>query len=106
MPRQAVLSTEAPGQGSFEPDAAELVPPSVRSRTAAHLCETGPVPRMPMSPVTTAYVLYKAWRRLPPQQRRLLLEAARTHGPMVAAMAAQMSKKAVAARRRPSSGPM
>jgi hypothetical protein len=53
-----------------------------------------------MSPVTTAYVLYKAWLRLPPRQRRLLLEVARTHGPTVAARAAQMSKKAVAARRR------
>jgi hypothetical protein len=58
------------------------------------------MPRVPMSPVTTAYVLYKAWLRLPPRQRRLLLEVARTHGPTVAARAAQMSKKAVAARRR------
>ncbi len=58
------------------------------------------MPRVPTSPVTAAYVLYKAWRRLPPRQRRLLLDAARTHGPTVAAKAAKVSKKAIAARRR------
>ncbi len=57
------------------------------------MCQTAWVPRVPTSPVTTAYVLYKAWRRLPPRQRRLLLEVARTHGPTVAARAVQMSKK-------------
>ncbi len=34
------------------------------------------------------WVLYKLWRRLPPKQRRQLLEAARTHGPRVASAAA------------------
>jgi hypothetical protein len=47
----------------------------------------------------TALVLYKAWRRLPPQQRRMLLDAARQHGPTVAAKAAAVSKRAIAQRR-------
>ena len=59
------------------------------------------MPRVPTSPVTTAFVLYKAWLRLPPRQRRLLLEAARTHGPTVAAKAAQASRRVLAARRPP-----
>ena len=31
-----------------------------------------------------AYSAWKLWRRLPPEQRRLLLEQARRHGPRVA----------------------
>jgi hypothetical protein len=50
-------------------------------------------------PVTAAFVLYRAWRRLPPHQRRLLLDAARTHGPTVAARAAAASRRAITARR-------
>jgi hypothetical protein len=57
------------------------------------------MPRIPASPVTTAFVLYRAWRRLPPKHRRLLLEVARRHGPTVAAMAATASKRALATRR-------
>jgi hypothetical protein len=55
--------------------------------------------RVPTSPATAAYVLYRAWRRLPPRQRRLLLDVARTHGPTVAAMAATATKRVVATRR-------
>ena len=35
---------------------------------------------------------YTMWRKLPPAQRRLLLNAARTHGPRVAAAAAAAAK--------------
>jgi hypothetical protein len=49
--------------------------------------------------VTAAFVLYRVWRRLPPNQRRLLLDVARKHGPTVAAMAATATKRAVATRR-------
>jgi hypothetical protein len=45
-------------------------------------------------------MLYKAWRRLPPKQRRQLLDVARTHGPKVAAAAAGAAK-ARAARKKP-----
>ena len=63
------------------------------------MCETsGSMRRMAASPVTTAFVLYKAWLKLPPAQRRMLLQAARRHGPTVAALAAQASRRAVATR--------
>ena len=57
------------------------------------------MPRVPLSPVTTAYVLFKAWRRLPPRQRRVLFELARRHGPAVAAMAVSASRRKVQQRR-------
>jgi len=45
-----------------------------------------PMPRLvPTSPVTVALTAFEIWRRLPPSQRRLVLRAARTHGPKVAA---------------------
>jgi hypothetical protein len=39
--------------------------------------------------------------KLPPEQRRQLIEAARKHGPQLAAKAAGATKKAAAARRGP-----
>jgi len=44
--------------------------------------------RVPKNPVAMGWVLYKVWRKLPPKQRRQLLDAARTHGPRVASAAA------------------
>jgi hypothetical protein len=44
------------------------------------------VPRLfPTSPLGVAITAFELWRRLPPRQRRLLLQATRTHGPKVAA---------------------
>lgn len=45
-------------------------------------------------PVGLALTLYDLWRRLPPPQRKQLLEATRKHGPRIAA-------KAMNARKRP-----
>ncbi|MDH4176651.1 MAG: hypothetical protein OEW31_04390 [Thermoleophilia bacterium] len=59
------------------------------------------MPRIPRSPTSLAFVLYRAWVKLPPAQRRRLLQAARTHGPTVAARAATITKKVAAARRGP-----
>ena len=42
---------------------------------------------------------YDVWRRIPPKQRRKLLEATRTHGPRVAAAAVQRGREAAARRR-------
>jgi hypothetical protein len=39
--------------------------------------------------VGLAFTAYDIWRRLPPSQRRQLIEATRTHGPRLAADAAQ-----------------
>jgi hypothetical protein len=52
----------------------------------------------PSAPIAAAVVLYRAWRRLPPHQRKLLLDAARTHGPTVAAKAGALSRQAVASK--------
>ena len=46
------------------------------------------MPRIiPKSPVATGIFVYSLWQKLSPAQRRMLLEAARTHGPRVAAAA-------------------
>jgi hypothetical protein len=47
----------------------------------------------PTSPIGIALGAYHLWRRLPPAQRKQVLQTARTHGPKVAA--------AILARRRP-----
>jgi hypothetical protein len=44
-------------------------------------------------PIGIVLTLYDLWRRLPPKQRKQLLEATRKHGPRMAA-------KAMKARRR------
>jgi hypothetical protein len=52
-----------------------------------------PMPRFrPTSPLGLALGAFHLWRRLPPSQRKRVVQAARTHGPKVAA--------AVLARRR------
>jgi hypothetical protein len=45
-----------------------------------------PRPRLrPTNPVGIALTAYELWRRLPPRQRKRLLEATRIHGPRLAA---------------------
>lgn len=52
------------------------------------------MPRLrPTSPLGIAFGAFHLWRRLPPAQRKRVVQAARTHGPKVAA--------AVLARRKP-----
>jgi hypothetical protein len=50
-------------------------------------------------PLGLALTLYDVYRRLPPKQRRQLLEATRKHGPRLAARALRAG--ASARRRRP-----
>ena len=45
-----------------------------------------------IGPVGVALTLWDVWRRLPPRQRRWMVQQARTHGPRIA-------KQAVAAQR-------
>jgi hypothetical protein len=40
-----------------------------------------------LNPLSLGFATYRIWRRLPPAQRRLVLELARKHGPKVAAAA-------------------
>jgi len=44
------------------------------------------MPRIrPTSPIGVAMTAFELWRRLPPKQRKRVLEATRTHGPKIAA---------------------
>ena len=50
------------------------------------VCKHRSMPRFrPTSPLGLAFGAYHIWRRLPPAQRRVVLQTARTHGPKVAA---------------------
>ena len=49
------------------------------------MCEDVGMPRLPTSPIGLALTAYELWRRLPPRQRRKMLELTRRHGPKVAA---------------------
>jgi hypothetical protein len=44
----------------------------------------------PRGTIGMALAAYKLWRRLPPAQKRLVLDRARVHGPKAAAAAAAM----------------
>lgn len=52
------------------------------------ICFHSGMPPVPKHPVTIAWSVYKLWSRLPPAQRRQMLELARTHGPRLASKAA------------------
>jgi hypothetical protein len=54
------------------------------------------VPKLPKTPVAAGMMAYGLWQRLTPEQRRVLLEAARTHGPRVAAAARTHGPKVAA----------
>jgi hypothetical protein len=49
-------------------------------------------------PIGIALTAYDIWRRLPPRQRKQILNLARTHGPRVAA---RVMKAGSRARKRP-----
>jgi hypothetical protein len=50
-----------------------------------------------IGPFGTALVLWDVWRRLPPQQRRWVVDQARNHGPRLVKQAMDAQK----ARRKP-----
>jgi hypothetical protein len=61
-----------------------------------------PLPfRLPrrVGPLGVALTAYDIWRRLPPRQRRIILQSARTHGPRIASAAAKQARDR--ARRKP-----
>jgi hypothetical protein len=45
-----------------------------------------------LGPIGVALTLYDVWRRLPPRQRRQVLDLARKHGPLVAARVLEMRR--------------
>jgi len=49
-------------------------------------------PMPPKGTIGMALAAYKLWRRLPPAQKRLVLDQARVHGPKAAAAAAALLK--------------
>jgi hypothetical protein len=50
-------------------------------------------------PITIALTAWDIWRRLPPRQRKQLINIARTHGPRVAARVVEARARAKARRR-------
>jgi hypothetical protein len=63
-------------------------------------CDNGRVPRFfprRVGPLGLALTAFDLWRRLPPSQRRRIVEATRTHGPRLAAKAREQGRR----RRRP-----
>jgi len=54
-------------------------------------------PLLPRNPMAAGLAAYGLWRKLTPAQRKLLLVAARTHGPKVAAAARTHGPKVAAA---------
>jgi hypothetical protein len=55
------------------------------------------VARIPKSPLAAGMFAYSIWRRLTPEQRALLITAARKHGPTVARTAKTHGPKVAAA---------
>jgi hypothetical protein len=55
-------------------------------------------------PIGLALTAFDLWKRLPPKQRKVILEQARRHGPQVLKAAARASKnmRGAASRRPPS----
>ncbi|MCP9487122.1 MAG: aldehyde dehydrogenase family protein [Gaiellaceae bacterium MAG52_C11] len=52
------------------------------------------MPRVrPTNPIGVAITAFELWRRLPPKQRRRVLEATRTHGPKIAAALLARSRR-------------
>jgi hypothetical protein len=49
-------------------------------------------PMPPKSTVGLALAAYKLWRRMPPEQKRLVLDQAKVQGPKAAAAAAALLK--------------
>jgi hypothetical protein len=45
-----------------------------------------------LGPIGTALTLWDIWRRLPPRQRRWVLERARHHGPRIAKQALEAQR--------------
>ena len=45
-----------------------------------------------VGPLGVALTVYDVWRRLPPRQRKQVLDLARKHGPKVAARVLQMRR--------------
>jgi hypothetical protein len=66
-------------------------------RDARRMCDHARMPRIPKNPVAAGMFAYGMWLKLTPQQRKLLLEAARTHGPKVASAAKTHGPKVASA---------
>jgi hypothetical protein len=62
------------------------------------------MPKLPVKgagPLGLALTAYDVWRRLPPNQRRLVLQQARRYGPVVAGAALKSARAAAAAYKKP-----
>jgi hypothetical protein len=63
------------------------------------------MPKIPLvgkvGPLGLALTIYDVYRRLPPKQRRMVLQMTRAHGPRLAAKAMRAGTDAARRRRRP-----
>ena len=66
---------------------------------SALVCEDTVMPRIPFfligrraGPVGLVLTAWDIWRRLPPKQRRRILDATRKHGPRIASQAAKRQR--------------
>jgi len=48
-----------------------------------------------LRPTTVALIAYRTWRRLPPEQRRQIILAARQNGPRLASSLARRSRSRI-----------
>jgi hypothetical protein len=53
-----------------------------------------------IGPVGVALTLWDVWRRLPPRQRRWMVQQARTHGPRLAKQAVDAQRARARTKRR------
>jgi hypothetical protein len=53
----------------------------------------GKLKKIRPTPWAVTIMMWDIWRRLPPEQRRQLLSAARKHGPKLAARAAKATRR-------------
>jgi hypothetical protein len=57
--------------------------------------------RLRPGPIGIALTLYDVWRRLPPRQRKMVLDMARRHGPKAAAALARQLQRAARRPKKP-----
>ena len=67
------------------------------------MCNIGGLPKLParVGPLGIALTAYDVWRRLPPTQRKLVMQQVRRYGPVVATQALRSARAAAAARKKP-----
>ena len=64
-----------------------------RMRENAAMPKLGPTLGRRAGPLGTAFLIWDLWRRIPPKQRKRLLQQARKHGPRLAQQVYEARRK-------------